>query len=104
MDTRQKIEVMQGWLGGKTVRVRGKPAYANPPYLEWRPLTHSAEPQWDWEKNDYELVTEPIVHYCNVYPKRRVFFDTAHEAKSAAVEGVLRIAVRLTEDPDDQET
>ena len=98
MDTRQKIEVMQGWLDGRTVRTKQKSGH------RWMTFRDRCEPAWDWGRYDYELVPEPIVHYCNVYPKRWEFFETANEAKSAAVVGVLRIAVRLVEDPNDQET
>ena len=100
MDTRQKIEVMQGWLDGRTVRSRTKSS----PDLKFYPLDYRIEPKWNWEVFDYELAPEPIVHYCNVYPKRWEFFETANEAKLSAAQGVLRIAVRLVEDPDGQET
>ncbi len=54
--TKEKIEVMQAFVDGKTVEVGRRSIRKG---LEWIELPQSEEPFWHWQDSDYRIKPEP---------------------------------------------
>ena len=53
MDTKEKIEVMQAWLDGKTIEI------AHPRDDIWHEV--AGEPNWNWGYNNYRIKPEEVI-------------------------------------------
>jgi len=59
MNTKEKIEVMQAYLDGKTIETE----YMDGVWCNWN---SSSEPSWCWLSSKYRIKKEPLVFYVNV--------------------------------------
>lgn len=73
MNTEEKIEVMQAYLNGKKIQVKGKRDDT------WEDYNHKSEPDWDWFRCDYRIKPEL---------KLRPYKDFMEMAKDAVKHGV----------------
>lgn len=61
MNTKEKIEIMQAYVEGKTVQNKKRCS----PEANWKDYTSCNEPYWNWGEFDYRI--KPEVLYLNVY-------------------------------------
>lgn len=54
MNTKEKIEVMQAWLDGKTIQLKTK---GHREWTDWvfRGADDTDEPSWRWDEYDYRI-------------------------------------------------
>jgi hypothetical protein len=94
--TKEKMEVMQAYLEGKTILTI--PAIAT--HATWRVMEveHGAEPAWNWYASDYRVKPEPKVIWVNEYKSEH---DICHGSKEGAEEDAapscIRVAVEYRE-------
>lgn len=58
MTTKEKIEVMQAFVDGKTIQYKQKLSNQWHEWLHW-----DEEPYWSWSDTDYRIKPEPKIRF-----------------------------------------
>lgn len=95
--TKEKMEVMQAFLDGKTIQTIPR---VSPTGTEWRVIAvgEGLEPAWNWFASDYRVKPEPRVIWVNEYASEQaVVHDSKEMAEEDAADYAVRVAVKYRE-------